>query len=73
VKGIDIPTLSRMTYADAMKFYGNDKPDIRFEMKFTELNAVVKGKEFKVFNDAQLVVAFVRKVQQSIHVNNWMN
>ena len=56
VKGIDIPTLTRMTYADAMKFYGNDKPDIRFEMKFVELNDVVKGKDFKVFNDAGLVV-----------------
>ena len=56
VKNIDIPTLSRMTYADAMKYYGNDKPDIRFEMKFVELNEVVKGKEFKVFNDAELVV-----------------
>jgi aspartyl-tRNA synthetase len=56
VKGIDIPELSRMTYADAMKYYGNDKPDIRFQMKFVELNAVVKGKDFKVFNDAELVV-----------------
>jgi aspartyl-tRNA synthetase len=56
VKNIDIPVLSRMTYADAMKYYGNDKPDIRFEMKFVELNEVVKGKEFKVFNDAELVV-----------------
>ncbi len=61
VKGIDIPTLSRMTYADAMKFYGNDKPDIRFEMKFVELNEVVKGKEFKVFNDAELVVGICAK------------
>ncbi len=61
VKNIDIPTLSRMTYADAMKFYGNDKPDIRFEMKFVELNDVVKGKEFKVFNDAGLVVGICAK------------
>ncbi len=61
VKSIDIPTLSRMTYADAMKFYGNDKPDIRFEMKFVELNNIVKGKEFKVFNDAQLVVGICAK------------
>jgi aspartyl-tRNA synthetase len=61
VKGIDIPKLTRMTYADAMKNYGNDKPDIRFEMKFVELNDVVKGKEFKVFNDAQLVVGICAK------------
>lgn len=61
VKGIDIPVLTRMTYADAMKYYGNDKPDIRFEMKFVELNDVVKGKEFKVFNDAELVVGICAK------------
>ncbi|MDQ3047857.1 MAG: aspartate--tRNA ligase [Bacteroidota bacterium] len=61
VKGVDIPELTRMTYADAMKFYGNDKPDIRFEMKFIELNDVVKGKDFKVFNDAALVVGICAK------------
>jgi aspartyl-tRNA synthetase len=61
VKGIDIPALTRMTYADAMKFYGNDKPDIRFEMKFVEINSVVKGKDFKVFDDAQLVVGICAK------------
>ena len=57
VKGIEVPKLPRMTYADAMKYYGCDKPDIRFDMKFVELNSIVKGKEFKVFDDAQLVVA----------------
>lgn len=61
VKGIDIPTLSRMTYADAMKYYGNDKPDIRFDMKFVEMNDVVKGKDFKVFDDAGLVVGICAK------------
>lgn len=61
VKGIDVPTLSRMTYADAMKYYGNDKPDIRFEMKFVEMNDIVKGKEFKVFDDAGLVVGICAK------------
>lgn len=61
VKGIDIPTLPRMTYAHAMKYYGNDKPDTRFEMKFVELNDVVKGKEFKVFNDAELVAGICAK------------
>ncbi len=61
VKGIDIPTLARMTYADAMKYYGNDKPDTRFEMKFVELNELVKGKNFKVFDDAGLVVGICAK------------
>ena len=51
----------RMTYADAMKYYGNDKPDTRFEMKFVELNDVVKGKAFKVFDDAELVVGICAK------------
>ena len=61
VKGIDIPALPHMTYADAMKYYGNDKPDTRFEMKFVELNDVVKGKAFKVFDDAELVVGICAK------------
>lgn len=61
VKGVDIPTMPRMSYADAMKYYGNDKPDTRFEMKFVELNDVVKGKNFKVFDDAELVVGICAK------------
>lgn len=61
VKEIDVPPLPRMSYADAMKYYGNDKPDTRFEMKFVELNNVVKGKNFKVFDDAQLVVGICAK------------
>lgn len=57
VKGIDIPVLERISYADAMKYYGNDKPDLRFGMKIAELNDLVKGKGFKVFDDAGLIVA----------------
>lgn len=56
VKGIEIPELPRMTYADAMKYYGSDKPDTRFEMRFVELNGLVKGKNFPVFDNAELVV-----------------
>ncbi|MFA5971862.1 MAG: aspartate--tRNA ligase [Lentimicrobiaceae bacterium] len=56
VKGIDVVKLPRMTWADAMKYYGSDKPDIRFGMEFIELNDLVKGKDFKVFDDAELVV-----------------
>jgi aspartyl-tRNA synthetase len=61
VKGIDIPKLTRMTYADAMSLYGSDKPDLRFDMKFVELNDIVKGKGFKVFDEAELVVAINAK------------
>ena len=46
----------RMTFAEAMRKYGNDKPDIRFGMEFVELNELVKGKEFKIFDEAELVV-----------------
>jgi aspartyl-tRNA synthetase len=56
VKDIDLPEIPRMTYADAMKHYGCDKPDIRFEMKFQELNDLVKDKGFQIFDDAELIV-----------------
>lgn len=56
VKGIDLPEVPRMTYADAMRLYGSDKPDIRFGMQFVELNDLVKGKDFPVFEAAELVV-----------------
>lgn len=61
VKGIDIPSVPRMTYDHAMKFYGSDKPDIRFEMKFVELNDVAKGNGFAIFDDAPLVVGICAK------------
>lgn len=56
IKGIDVAEFPRMTYDYAMKTYGNDKPDIRFDMKFGELNAVAQHKDFSVFNSAELVV-----------------
>lgn len=61
VKGINIPAMERITYSDAMRLYGNDKPDLRFEMKFVELNSIVKNKGFKVFDDAELVVGICAK------------
>lgn len=74
VKGVDVPSLPRMTFEDAMKQYGNDKPDIRFEMKLVELKPPVNaggkvlpfgedlgGAGFKVFDDAELVVAICAK------------
>ncbi|MGO4920312.1 aspartate--tRNA ligase [Maribacter spongiicola] len=56
VNGVEIDSFPRMTYDDAMSKYGNDKPDIRFGMEFSELNAVAQHKEFGVFNSAELVV-----------------
>ena len=49
----------RMTYADAMDKYGSDKPDIRFEMEFKNLNEVAQNKGFKIFDQAELVVGIV--------------
>lgn len=56
ITGQEFGTFPRMTFAEAMQKYGNDKPDIRFGMEFVELNDLVKGKDFKIFDDAELVV-----------------
>ncbi|MDH5365704.1 MAG: aspartate--tRNA ligase [Cyclobacteriaceae bacterium] len=61
VKGIELNEVPRMSYADAMKLYGSDKPDTRFEMKFTELNDVAQNKGFNVFDSAELVVGINAK------------
>lgn len=54
--------LMRMTWADAMKYYGSDKPDLRFDMKFVELDCILKGTgEFSVFNDAAYIGAICAK------------
>ncbi|HRZ97694.1 MAG TPA: aspartate--tRNA ligase, partial [Paludibacter sp.] len=56
VKNIDFTeAFPRMTWHDAMKYYGSDKPDIRFEMKFVELKEAVSGKDFVVFDSAAYV------------------
>lgn len=56
INGVEIGAFPRMQYDDAMRLYGNDKPDIRFGMEFGELNSVTQHKEFGVFNNAELVV-----------------
>lgn len=68
VRGIDLPDFPRMSYADAMKYYGVDKPDTRFEMRFVELKdksaageSVVSGRNLKVFDEAALVVGICAK------------
>jgi aspartyl-tRNA synthetase len=65
VKGFDIGQVPRMTYADAMKYYGSDKPDIRFDMKFVELKGegvdLTSGKDFQVFDTVNTVVGICVK------------
>ena len=56
IKGVEVEKFPRMFYDDAMRLYGNDKPDIRFGMEFGELNTVAQHKDFNVFNSAELVV-----------------
>lgn len=55
LKGIDLPKFARISWADAMKYYGSDKPDTRFDMKFVELMDVMKGHGFSVFDNAEYV------------------
>lgn len=56
INNVDVEKFPRITFDEAMRKYGNDKPDIRFGMEFGELNEVAQHKDFKVFNDAELVV-----------------
>ena len=56
INGVEVDKFPRITFDEAMRKYGNDKPDIRFGMEFGELNEVAQHKDFKVFNDAELVV-----------------
>ena len=61
VKNIKLEKFPVMTYDDAIQKYGTDKPDLRYEMKFIELNDVAKNRDFNVFNNSELVVGFVIK------------
>ena len=56
IKGIEVANFPRMSYEESIKTYGNDKPDIRFGMKFKELNTLAQGKGFGVFDSQELVV-----------------
>ena len=56
VKGIEVKKFPRITYEDSMRTYGTDKPDIRFGMKFTEMNSVCQGNDFAVFDNAELII-----------------
>lgn len=67
VKGVEFDAFPRMTYADAMRLYGCDKPDIRFDMQFVELKSpesavdLISGKDFVVFDSVDSVVGICAK------------
>jgi aspartyl-tRNA synthetase len=61
LKGVEVASFPRMTYDDAIRLYGSDKPDIRFGMTFNELNEVAQGKDFVVFDSAELVLGICAK------------
>ena len=54
--GLELGDFPRMNYDDAMRLYGSDKPDLRFDMVFVELNEVVKNKGFSIFDEAELII-----------------
>ncbi len=61
IKGVKLDSFPRITYDQAMKLYGSDKPDIRFDMQFVELNDLCQGKGFALFDNAELIVAINAK------------
>lgn len=69
IKNVNLPDFPRMTYDESMQRYGSDKPDTRFGMEFVELNDLVKGNGFGVFDNAEFVVGIVAKGIASQHSN----
>ncbi|MFT6815883.1 MAG: aspartyl-tRNA synthetase [Sphingobacteriales bacterium] len=59
VKEVDLLDFPRITYADAMKYYGSDKPDVRFDMKFVDFTEKAQNKGFNVFDEAEIVIGIV--------------
>ena len=61
IKNIELSDFPRMTYADAMRDYGSDKPDTRFDMKFVEIKDLTKDRNFAIFDDSEYVAAICAK------------
>ncbi len=66
---VELPDFPKMDYDYALKYYGSDKPDVRFDMKFQELNDLVKGHGFSVFDDAELIVGINAEGQSEKYSN----
>lgn len=61
VKGVDLPAVPHMTFDEAMRLYGSDKPDTRFGMQFVDLTGIARGKGFGVFDSSELIIGIVAK------------
>lgn len=61
-KGVDIQDIPRMTFQQCMDLYGNDKPDLRFEMQIKDISGLTKGSGFRVFEDVVASQGFVRGI-----------
>ena len=74
VVNVDLEDFPRMTFDEAMRDYGNDKPDIRFDMKLKDINSLAQNKGFKVFDDAEQVLAINAKgCAQDIQESSWIS
>jgi aspartyl-tRNA synthetase len=69
---VELPDFPRMSYDDALKNYGSDKPDLRFDMKFVEMNSMTKGQGFSIFDSAELVVGICAKGIAESYSNSTM-
>lgn len=76
VKNVDLPAFQRMSYDDAMNYYGSDKPDLRFDLKFIHFTNLLKNKGFQVFDNSEIIVGINLKGQASAtrkQIDEWTN
>ena len=76
IKNCKVGAFPRITYDEAIKNYGSDKPDIRFNMKFGNITGKVKGKGFKVFDSEESIIGFSIKEGASLSrkdIDSWID